>query len=175
MRDHHTPISCGPSRSDGCVACMRGHAPTNATTGPRSAPMPSPIGSRIGRSARIDIRKAAPKAIATTTSMPGTHWTVTVDFDMATVRRRTSTADQKRPPPSHSRVRSQTTLLRMPSSNPSGLPRTVSGDTYRIARPHEASEIVALPNHVQVHVLSEIEAHVLLRTAKARDVEIEDD
>src|SRR5579864_6170744 len=175
MRDHHTLTSCRPRTSDGCEACIFGHAPTKAATRPATAPTPSPIGSATGRSANTDINAAPRIAIGTATSIPVTHWTVAVDLETATVRRRTITADQNRPPPSQSRPRSHTADRTAPASMSPGRNRGLLGDTDRIARSHQPGEVIALADNVQIDVLAQVKADVLVGSAEAGTVQIEND
>src|SRR5690348_1949828 len=175
MRDHQALISCGPRTSEGCEACIFGHAPTTAATSPATPPTPSPTASGMGTSAKIDISTAARIAIGTTTSIPGTHCTVAVDLETAIVRRRTIMADQKRPPPSQSRARPHMAEETPPGSRSPGWNSGLLGDTDRIPRPHQPGEVIALANDVEVDVLTEVEADVLIGAAKAGTVQVEDD
>src|SRR5260370_10895682 len=167
MRVHHTVTSCGPRTSDGCEACIFGHAPTKAATRPATAPTPSPIGSAIGSSANSDISTAARIASGTTTSIPGTHCTVAVDLETAIVRRRTIAADQKRPPPSQSRARPHTADVTSPASKSPGWNRGLLGDTDRIPRPPQPREAIALADYVQSDSLPHAQAAMTVGTAEA--------
>src|SRR5690348_1598296 len=176
MRWDQVVTNCQPGTSVGCRRWICGHAPTNATTGESTKPAPSAIGSAIGLSASAPIRIAPRSAIGVMTSMPSTQWTAAVERATASVRRMTSTADQKRPALSDSRIRLKMAPPNPGSSNSSaGRTSRLSGDTDRIARPHEPCEVVAGANHVQVDVLAEVEARVLVRAAEAGGVEVEDD
>src|SRR5690348_4909138 len=129
----------------------------------------------MGRSASTDISTAARIAIGTTTSIPGTHCAVAVDLETAIVRRMTIAADQKRPPPSQSRPRLHSADDIAPGSKSPGWYRGLLGDTDRISRPHQAGKVIAAPNHVQVDVLAQVEADVLVGSSKAGAVQVEDD
>src|SRR5437870_12427358 len=130
--------------------------------------MPSAIASRRGVSASTPINRAPASAIGVMTSIPSTQ--LTVDVERATVRvsRRTSSIDQKRPAPIDSRIRSHSIHWRpaVSSKAASGPISRVSGDTYRIPGPHEAGEVVTGSDDVQVDVLAEVEARVLVRSAE---------
>src|SRR2546430_472859 len=132
---------------------------------------------RASVSASTAISTAAPTAMTLTTSMPLTHCTVEVDRATVNVSSKTSATDQMRPPPSAPRARSQAMArrFRMLSKAASGPARRPSGDTYRIPGPHEASEVVALAHDVQVDVLAQVEAWVLVRASEAGDIEVEHD
>src|SRR5437588_8720745 len=111
------------------------------------------------------------------TSMPSTQCTVDVERATVTVRRRTRTAVQKRPPATDSRARSHSSSRRlMPvlkaASGPTSRPL---GDTYRISGPHQACKVVAAAHHIKVDVLAQVEARVLFRPTEAGRVEIEHD
>src|SRR5438445_3786191 len=149
----------------------------SATTGDRAKPIPRAIGSRTANTASVPISKAATTAMTFTTSMPVTHWTVVVERATVNVRRRTNKADDSRPPPMAASARPQirprrSSVLSKAASGPASRP---SGDTYRIPCPHEAREVVALAHHIQVDVLAEVEARVLVGPAEAGHVQVEHD
>src|SRR6266704_6846155 len=109
--------------------------------------------------------------------MPSTQCTVDVERATVMVRRRTRSAVQKRPPATDSRARSQSCSRGlMPVLNAASGPTSRPlGDTYRISGPHQARKVVAAAHHIQVDVLAEIEARVLVGAAEARRVEVKDD
>src|SRR5438445_1007518 len=129
----------------------------------------------MGSNARMLMSTAATIAIGVMTSMPSTQWTVAVDLATVSVMSRTRTADQKRPPPSHSRARSHLSDCAMPPSNPSGRPSSRLCDTDRIPGPHEAREVISAAHDIKVDVLAQIEAWVRVGPAKAGGAELEDD
>src|SRR5689334_24697474 len=169
------PISCGPTTSVGWRRCTCGQAAASETSGASKRPIASEMGSRTGRDARTPIRMAPPRATQVMMSMPSTQCTVAVDRATVSVSRRTSTADQKRPPPTDSRMRSHSLACGLSLKAASGLTSRPSGDTYRISRPHQAGEVVALTDHVEVDVLPKVEAWILVGAAEARGVDVEDD
>src|SRR5439155_857440 len=116
-------------------------------------------------------------AMTMTTSMPFTHCTVEVERATVSVKSKTRTTDQKRPPPNELRALSQRSSRRFSvlSNAASGPASRPSGDTYRIPGPHEAREVVAFAYDVKVDVLAQVEAGVLVRAAEAGDVEVEHD
>src|SRR6266576_308824 len=175
MRSPHTLMSCGPMPSPGCLAWTSGQAPTIAATGASTRPIPSEIGSRTGSTARTPITSAPASATHRITSMLSTQRTVAVERATVMVSRITSTADQKRPPPMDSRTRSQSKTCGLSRNASSGLTSRPLGDTYRIPCPHQASEVVTPPHDVEVDVLAQVEARVLVRAAKARGVDVEHD
>src|SRR5712691_1831147 len=177
MRCHQVLTNCQPGTSVACRRWICGHAPTNATTGESTKPAPSAIGSVIGLSASAPIRIAPRRAMGVITSIPSTQWTAAVDRATESVSRMTSAADQKRPALIDSRTRLQI-LPKGPGSSGNssiGRPSRPSGDAYRIARPHQPCEVVAGANHVEVDVLAQVEARVLVRATEAGGVEVEDD
>src|SRR5256885_7946726 len=147
----------------------------NAAAGASTRPIPRDIGSRTGSTASTPRTSAPASATHTIASIPSTHRTVDVERATVKVRRMTSTADQKRPPPTASRTRSQIRACGLSSNAASGLTRRPLGDTYRIPCPHQASEVVAAPHHIEVDVLSQVEARILVRPAEARRVDVKDD
>src|SRR6266508_5485074 len=176
MRSHQMFASCGLATSPGWRRWICGHDARNAATGASKRPTPSEIGSRTGRCASAPIKIAPATATHVMTSMPSTQPTVAVDLATVGVRRRTRTADMKRPPPMLSLARSHSAAGPWEVSKAaSGPRRRPSGDTYRISRPHQACEVVAAADHVQVDVLTQVEAWVLVWAAKARGVDVEDD
>src|SRR5207302_5022934 len=112
-----------------------------------------------------------------TTSMPFTHCTAAVERATVSVKSKTRTTDQKRPPPNELRALSQRSSRRFSvlSNAASGPASRPSGDTYRIPGPHEAREVVALAYDVKVDGLALVEAGVLVRAAEAGDVEVKHD
>src|SRR5207253_2630528 len=159
----------------GCRTWISGQAPANAATGASTKPIASAIASRSGVSARMPITSAPASASGVMMSIPSTQRTVAVDRATVRVSRSTSTAAQNRPAPTDSRTRSHAMEARPGWNAASGALRRVSGDTYRIPGPHEPREVVAGAHHVQVDVLPEVEARILIRAAEAPDVEVEDD
>src|ERR1700687_2012278 len=163
MRVHHTPR---PS-SCGCAALITGQAATPAAIGPRIIPKPRPNGQRIGSTASAAISKAPPNAMTGTTSMPATQAAVAVERAIERVSRRTRTADHTRPPRIDDRA---------PDHSCPGVPRTRAlSDADCISGPHESGEGVAAWHHIQVLLLTKIEARILVWAAEARDVEGEHD
>src|SRR5437016_13855977 len=127
----------------------------------------------MGSRARMLMSTAATIAIGVMTSIPSTQWTVAVDLATVRVKSRTRTADQKRPPPSHSRARSHVADCAMPASNPSGRPSSWLGDTDRIPGPHKSGEVVSAAYDIQVDGLPKVEAWVLVWRAKVGRVDVD--
>src|SRR5919201_351459 len=175
MRCHQTPTSPRPTASLGCRRWICDHAPANARTGESRRPMPSATTSGTGEMASVLIRSAPASATAGMTSMPSTQRTVAVDFATVSDMARTRTTAQKRPSPIESTTRSQSVATRLSSKAASGPIRRCSGDTYRIPGPHEPREVVAGTYDVEVDVLAEVEARVLVRPAEAGHVDVEHD
>src|SRR5919204_116580 len=144
-------------------------------SGESRRPMPSATTSRTGEMASALIRSAPASATAGMTSMPSTQRTVAVDFATVSDMARTRTTAQKRPSPIESTTRSQSVATRLSSKAASGPIRRCSGDTYRIPGPHEPREVVAGTYDVEVDVLAEVEARVLVRPAEAGHVDVEHD
>src|SRR5216684_7947970 len=153
--------------SSGWAACRAGPAATRATSGPRMKPRPSEAGHGTGSTARAAINRAPPSATRGITSTPLTQPAVAVELAMAYVSRKTIRADQSTPPPTDDRAR--------PHSSSRASARRSLGDANCIPGPHEAREIVAPAHDIEVDVLAEIEARVLVRTAEASDVQVKDD
>src|SRR6058998_1385824 len=176
-RCHQMLTSCKPGTSAGWRAWICGHAPANATTGASTNARTSAMKSRTGVNASTPIRTAPASAIGVMTSIPGTQLTVVVERATVIVSKRTSAAVQKRPPSIDSRAFSQSWATRpVRSANAASGPTSrVSGDTYRIPGPHEPREVVARAHHVEVDVLAQVKAGVLVRSAEAGGVEVEDD
>src|SRR3977135_3721403 len=156
-----TPPPLTSPESKGWVAWSAGPAAIRATTGPSSMPRPRPAGQGIGVNASTAMSSAPRSAIRVITSIPVTHAAVEVERAMAKVRRKTITADQMTPPPIDERAPSH--------SRPCASCRRELGDTDCISRPHQAREVVAAPDYVEVDVLAEVEARVLVGAAKAAD------
>src|SRR5450759_2081388 len=162
-----TPPPLTSAGSSGWAAWSIGAAAIRATTVPRIMPRPSPTGQGTGSTASTAISSAPPSAIMVMTPMPLTHAAVAVDCAMANVKRKTISADHRTPPPIDDRARLQTTSW--------ASCRRVLRDANCISRPHQASEVVAPAHDIEVHVLAEIEARVLVGAAEAPDVQVEDD
>src|ERR1700694_4865484 len=130
-------------------------------------PRPRPAGHGTGSTASTAISKAPPSAMSVMTSMPGTQAAVAVELAMAYARRKTSRADQSTPPPIDVRAR--------PQSCPGASASRPLGDANCISRPYEAREIVASAHDIEVDVLTQVKARVLVRAAEASHVEVEHD
>src|ERR1700730_15756823 len=169
MRVHQTPIMPIETVSAGCAAWRAGPAAIAATTGPATRPMPRPAVQGTGETASKPMSTAPPSATTATTSIPPTQAAVAVDRATINVSSRTSTADQAAAPVSEASVWPHTVPGTRASRN-RGL-----GDTDCISRPHQPAEIIPTPDDVEVDVLAQIQPWVLIRTAEAGHVEIEDD
>src|SRR2546428_2110811 len=169
MRPHHVLTRLIETVSSGCAARSSGPAANAATTGPAIRPAPSPATQGTGARASRAMKTAPPSATAATTSMPPTHAAVAVERAIISASSRTRTADQAMAPVIEARVRPHIRPGTRASWN-LGL-----GDADCISRPHQSREVVAAADDVEIDVLSEIEARVLVRAAKTRYVEIEDD
>ena len=109
---------------------------------------------------------ALASATGTTASMPGTQAAVAVDRAIMRVKSRMSTADHATAPVIEARVRLQSLPGHTPGSK-------LLADAECISSPHQAREVVTTADHVEVDVLPEVEAGVLIRTAEAGGVEVE--
>src|SRR5450759_4983519 len=121
----------------------------------------------MGTTANKAMSTAPPRATRVMTSMPLTQPNVAVDRATAKVKRKTSSADHRTPPPIVERAPFQS----RPWANCS---RTLS-DADCISRPHQAREVVAPTHDIEVHVLAKVEARVLVGAAEAGDIQVEHD
>src|ERR1035437_265431 len=169
MRDHQVLTRASDTVSRGWEAGSVGPAAIAATTGPATRPTPRPSVQGTGATASTPMSSAPPSATTVTTSIPLTHAAVTVERATISVSSRMRTQDQATAPVIDARVRPQTrpgTRTRLNSE---------LGDADCISRPHQPREVVPLSDDVEVDILSEVEAWVLVRTAEAGHVQIEDD
>src|SRR6266850_4996567 len=150
-----------------CRACMVGQACTKATTGPRIVPAPRATGHGTGSTASTAMNIAPDSAMKGMTSIPFTQPAVAVERAIAKVRSRTRSADHQSPPCIEERA--------PPHTRPGTNCRRPLGDTDCISCPHQARKVIAAAHDVQVHVLAEVEARVLVGAAEAPDVEVEHD
>src|SRR3979411_1811439 len=146
---------------------MAGQASTVATTGPTTMPTPRPTGHGMGSRASKAMRNAPPTAMTGTTSIPLTQAAVAVERAIASVSRKTISADHRRPSPIDDRA--------PPHSRPGASCRRVLSDADCISRPHQSREVIAGSHDIKVHVLAEIEARVPVGTAEAGNVQVEHD
>src|SRR5712692_2429093 len=128
--------------SDGYAEWSSGPAARPATTAPMTTPAPRLPHQGTGRTARAAMSSAAPRATSVSLSRPGTQSAVTVEPATVYAINKTSTVDQSTALGTAARVRSQA------KPGPAASNRRGLSDSYRISGPHEACEVIALPDDV---------------------------